>query len=60
MRLWWHRGTLVDLLQADLDRSEDLGPDWPEVVLVSCFRQDLEWLPSPDVADLAERRTARH
>lgn len=48
MRLWWHRRTLVDLLLADVSRSDDLGPDWPEVVMVSCWRQDLGWLPESE------------
>lgn len=36
--------TLVDMLQTDIIRSDDLGPDWPEVVEDSVLRQDLEWV----------------
>lgn len=44
MRHWWHRGTLVEMLQADINRSDDRGPSWPEAVSDAVYRQDMEWL----------------
>ncbi len=44
MRLWRRRRTLVELLEADIVRSDDLGPEWPEVVEDAVLRQDMEWL----------------
>jgi hypothetical protein len=61
MRLRWRRRTLVELLAADIVRSDDLGPDWTAVLLVSCFRQDLAALPAAaDVSELAHRGRVRH
>ncbi len=44
MKLWWRRGTLVELLRADVNRSDDAGPDWPAAVSDAVYRQDMEWL----------------
>ncbi len=45
MRPWRRRGTLVELVQRDIIRSDDLlGPDWREVVSDAVYRQDMEWV----------------
>ena len=36
--------TLVTLLERDIGRSDDAGPDWPTVVEDAVLRQDMEWL----------------
>lgn len=56
MRLRRSRRTLIDLVQADINRTDDLGPDWPAEVLVACFRQNLEWLPSYRPGEAAEHQ----
>jgi hypothetical protein len=38
------RRTLVDLLQWDISRADDAGPDWPMVVEDAVLRQDMEWV----------------
>jgi len=47
------RRTLVDLIRNDILRTDDLGPDWPEVVEDAVLRQDLEWLGAAYRVDLA-------
>lgn len=43
-RAWWRRRTLVDLLERDISRSDDAGPEWPTVVEDAVLRQDMEWV----------------
>ena len=36
--------TLVDLVQRDINRTDDRGPDWVTAVEDAVLRQDMEWL----------------
>lgn len=38
------RRTLVDLLQRDISRADDAGPDWLAVVEDAVLRQDMQWV----------------
>ena len=36
--------TLIDLVQRDINRTDDRGPDWVTAVEDAVLRQDMEWL----------------